>query len=83
MCEVVEPKIIESGWHSNGILREPKISLQGLRLIPDFVLLHEWYPLTVVEVKLGERFSESSTLEQAKNYANVVGLPLAIATDGS
>ena len=81
--EVVEPKIIESGWHSNGILREPKISLQGLRLIPDFVLLHEWYPLTVVEVKRGERFSESSTLEQAKHYANVVGLPLAIATDGS
>jgi type I restriction enzyme R subunit len=81
--EVVKQKIIEAGWHSNGILQEPKVSLQGLRLIPDFVLLHEWYPLTVIEVKQEKYFNESIALAQAKHYAEVVGLPLAIATDGS
>jgi hypothetical protein len=81
--KVVETTIIESGWHSNGILKEPKISLHGLRLVPDFVLLHEWYPLTVVEVKREGRLIASRGIEQAKHYAKVVGLPLAITTDGT
>ncbi|MBE9210732.1 DEAD/DEAH box helicase family protein [Nostoc sp. LEGE 06077] len=81
---MIETKIIESGWHRNGILKEPKISLQGLRLNLDFVLLHEWYPLAVVEGKGGGTFIESTALEQAKHYAKIMNLPIAIATtDGS
>ncbi len=83
ISKVVESKIIEAGWHRNGILQQPKVSFHGLRLIPDFVLLHEWYPLTVVEVKSEEHFIESIVLEQAKHYAKAVGLQIAIATDGS
>jgi len=81
--QVVEPKILHADWHSNGIIHQPKLAFQGLRLIPDFVLLHEWYPLAVIEVKSPERFSESGALEQAKYYAETVRLPLAIATDGT
>ena len=80
---VVEPGIFEAGWHNNGVLREQRVSLQGLRLSFDFVLIHEWYPLAVVEVKRPERFNGSGALQQAKYYAETIGLPLAIATDGT
>lgn len=80
---VVKPQILQTGWKSEGILQEPKLSLHGLRLALDFVLLQEWYPLVVVEVKRPESFSESGSLEQAKYYAEAAGLPLAIATDGT
>lgn len=80
--EVIE-KIIKSGWHSNELIKEPKVSFQGLRLIPDFILVHEWYPLALVEVKRQNDLTELNTSEQAKSYAYAVGLQIVIVTDGS
>ncbi|MEP0873205.1 type I restriction enzyme HsdR N-terminal domain-containing protein [Trichocoleus desertorum AS-A10] len=80
---VVKSQIIQAGWNINEILQEPKLSIHGLRLHLDLVLLHEWYPLAVVETKPPGIFSKSFALNQAKHYAEVLGLPLAIVTDGT
>lgn len=73
-------QIIRAGWEKGQILLQQRIPTSGNHAqVVDIVLLHEYYPVAIVEVKPNSSASEG--VQQAKRYAELMGIPLAISTN--
>lgn len=93
-AEKIDPKLIQAGWISDPakgvkVFREHQISpgrilgngLRGKREIADYVLSYQGRKLAVIEAKSDEK-GVTEGLEQAKLYAEMLGLNIAYATNG-
>ncbi|AFZ27115.1 helicase, type I site-specific restriction-modification system restriction subunit [Cylindrospermum stagnale PCC 7417] len=90
----VEPKLNQAGWDTepysyleqyyftDGKIR-PKNQRQprGKRKFADYLLLKGDFPLAVVEAKR-KRKTPDEGLEQARDYANILGVKFAYSTNG-
>lgn len=91
-AEYIDPKLKASGWgvvEGSKILREYKITAGKIQagvnrakpLIADYVLSYQGRKLAIIEAK-GDKFEVGEGVAQAKNYAEMMHLDTAYASNG-
>ena len=91
-AELIDPKLIESGWgvvEGSKILREYHLTLGRIQtggkrakpLIADYVLVYKDRKLAVIEAKSDE-LEVGDGVAQAKNYAEKMHLETTFAANG-
>ena len=90
-AKLIDPKLRESGWTEDKIVRDVYITpgkiidesgkrLKGKK--PDYILYYSsGFPIAVVEAERESR-SALDGMEQAKNYAKLLGVYFAYSTNG-
>jgi hypothetical protein len=73
----IRNQLVKAGWNDDGIVQGEQI---GGHFV-DFVLLHNLYPLAVVEVKASDSYLLAAAEEVRSHASDLV--PFALATNGS
>lgn len=78
----VKEALLHSSWQNEDLLFGPVMYAQSRAYRPDIVLLHNLFPLAVVEIKRDNVPSEPAAFN-TKEQAEALGIPFAIIIDGT